>query len=149
MKDEQVNHRVNSSSVPQPASFLLSVVIPVYNEHRWLAEIVRRVGAVPLPKEIVIIDDCSTDGTRDLLREMEGRDGIRVVYQPVNRGKGAALREGFKRAIGDVVLVQDADLEYDPANYPRLLQPIIENRADVVFGSRFIGDSHRVLYYWH
>ena len=149
MKDEQVNHRVNSSSVPQPASFLLSVVIPVYNEHRWLAEIVRRVGAVPLPKEIVIIDDCSTDGTRDLLREMEGRDGIRVVYQPVNRGKGAALREGFKRAIGDVVLVQDADLEYDPANYPRLLQPILAGLADVVYGSRFLGEQHRVLYFWH
>src|SRR5205807_2460126 len=93
-------------------------------------------------------DDCSTDGTRDILRALEG-DGLRVFYQPVNQGKGAALRAGFKHATGDVVLVQDADLEYDPAEYPRLIQPILENRADVVFGSRFIGESHRVLYFWH
>jgi glycosyltransferase involved in cell wall biosynthesis len=133
---------------PIPDGFKVSVVIPVYNEQQWVLELVRRVQAVPLPKEIVIVDDCSTDGTRDILRGLEG-EGVRVVYQPQNRGKGAALREGFRHASGDVVLVQDADLEYDPAEYPLLLQPIVEGRADVVYGSRFIGDSHRVLYFWH
>ncbi|HEV3258648.1 MAG TPA: glycosyltransferase family 2 protein [Gemmataceae bacterium] len=133
---------------PIPAGFKLSVVIPVYNERQWITEVVRRVQAVAIEKEILIVDDCSTDGTRDLLRELEG-DEVRVFYQPVNRGKGAALREGFNHATGDVVLVQDADLEYDPSEYLRLIQPIIENRADVVFGSRFTGDTHRVLYFWH
>jgi glycosyltransferase involved in cell wall biosynthesis len=133
---------------PIPAGFKLSVVIPVYNERQWIREILRRVQAVPIPKEIILVDDCSTDGTRDILRTFEG-DGVRVIYQPHNQGKGAALREGFKHATGDVVIVQDADLEYDPAEYPRLIQPILDNRADVVFGSRFIGESHRVLYYWH
>jgi glycosyltransferase involved in cell wall biosynthesis len=132
-----------------PPEFLLSVVIPVYNERRWLTELVRRVRAVPVPKEIIIVDDCSTDGTRDILREMEGTDGVRVVYQQQNQGKGAALRAGFKRACGDVIVVQDADLEYDPSNYARLLQPILTGLADVVYGSRFLGESHRVLYYWH
>jgi glycosyltransferase involved in cell wall biosynthesis len=134
---------------PIPGGFKLSVVIPVYNEEPWIRELLRRVQAVPIPKEILVVDDCSTDGTRAILRELEGAGGLRVFYQPVNRGKGAALREGFKHATGDVVLVQDADLEYDPAEYPRLLQPILENRADVVYGSRFIGESHRVLYFWH
>jgi glycosyltransferase involved in cell wall biosynthesis len=134
---------------PIPAEFKLSVVIPVYNERQWIRELLRRVEAVPIPKEIIVVDDCSTDGTRDILREQDGLDDIRVVYQPVNQGKGAALREGFRHATGTVVLVQDADLEYDPTEYPRLIQPIIEGRADVVFGSRFIGESHRVLYFWH
>jgi glycosyltransferase involved in cell wall biosynthesis len=134
---------------PVPADFKLSVVIPVYNERQWVRELVRRVEAVPLPKEIVIVDDCSTDGTRDILRELETHPDVRVIYQPENQGKGAALREGFRRATGSVVLVQDADLEYDPAEYPRLVQPIVDNRADVVYGSRFIGESHRVLYFWH
>jgi glycosyltransferase involved in cell wall biosynthesis len=133
---------------PIPDGFKLSVVIPVYNEEQWIRELVRRVQAVAIPKEIIIVDDCSTDGTRDILRTVEG-EGVRVIYQPHNQGKGAALREGFRHASGDVVLVQDADLEYDPAEYPLLLQPIIENRADVVFGSRFTGDSHRILYFWH
>jgi glycosyltransferase involved in cell wall biosynthesis len=133
---------------PIPADFKLSVVIPVYNEERWVREVVRRVRAVPIPKEIVIVDDCSKDGTRAILKELEGGD-VRVFYQERNQGKGAALREGFRHATGDVILVQDADLEYDPAEYPRLLQPIIEGRADVVYGSRFIGDGHRVLYFWH
>ena len=132
-----------------PPDFKLSVIIPVYNERRWLTELVQRVRAVPVPKEIVIVDDCSTDGTRDLLQDMDGRDDVRAVFQPANRGKGAALREGFKRATGDVILVQDADLEYDPANYPRLLQPILAGLADVVYGSRFLGEQHRVLYFWH
>jgi glycosyltransferase involved in cell wall biosynthesis len=134
---------------PIPAGFRLSVVIPVFNERPWIEELVRRVQAVPLPKEILIVDDCSTDGTCEVLRHLEDQPDVRVFYQPCNRGKGAALREGFRQASGDVVLVQDADLEYDPGEYPRLIQPIIENRADVVYGSRFIGESHRVLYYWH
>jgi glycosyltransferase involved in cell wall biosynthesis len=133
---------------PIPAGFKLSVVIPVFNEERWIRELLRRVRAVPIPKEIIVVDDCSTDGTRAILRELEGED-LRILFQPVNRGKGAALREGFRHATGDVVLVQDADLEYDPAEYPRLIQPILEDRADVVYGSRFIGESHRVLYFWH
>ena len=131
-----------------PADFKLSVVIPVYNERQWIHEILRRVRAVPIPKEIILVDDCSTDGTRDILKSLDGPD-VRVFFHEVNQGKGAALRTGFHHAAGDVVLVQDADLEYDPAEYPRLIQPILDNRADVVFGSRFIGDSHRVLYYWH
>jgi glycosyltransferase involved in cell wall biosynthesis len=125
------------------------VVVPVYNERQWIREIVRRIEAVPIPKEIVIIDDCSTDGTRDILRDLESHEDVRVFYQPRNQGKGAALRQGFQQAKGNVVLVQDADLEYDPAEYPHLIQPILEDRADVVYGSRFIGQSHRVLYYWH
>ncbi len=134
---------------PFPPGFKLSVVIPVYNERQWLREILRRVQATPVPKEVILVDDCSTDGTRDILKELEGEDGVRVVYHEHNQGKGAALRTGFAHATGDVVIVQDADLEYDPAEYPRLLQPIIEDRADVVYGSRFIGDGHRVLYFWH
>jgi glycosyltransferase involved in cell wall biosynthesis len=133
---------------PLPADFMLSVVIPVYNEKQWVRELVRRVQAVPIPKELVLVDDCSADGTRDILKELEGPN-VRVILQPQNQGKGAALREGFRHATGSVVLVQDADLEYDPSEYPRLIQPIVENKADVVYGSRFIGDNHRVLYYWH
>ena len=132
---------------PIPTNFKLSVVIPVYNEKRWIVEVVRRVEEVPIPKEIILVDDCSTDGTRDVLKNFEKKHC--VVYQPHNQGKGAALRTGFEHATGNVILVQDADLEYDPGEYPKLLQPIIEGRADVVFGSRFIGESHRVLYFWH
>jgi glycosyltransferase involved in cell wall biosynthesis len=134
---------------PIPDNFKLSVVIPVYNEKQWIRELLRRVQSVAIPKEIILVDDCSTDGTRDILRELEKQDGVRVVYQQKNQGKGAALREGFRHATGDVIIVQDADLEYDPSEYPRLIQPILDNRADVVFGSRFIGESHRVLYFWH
>jgi glycosyltransferase involved in cell wall biosynthesis len=133
---------------PIPEDFKLSVVIPVYNEKQWVRELLRRVQEVPIPKEIVIVDDCSTDGTRDILKQLEDPN-LRVILQERNQGKGAALREGFRHATGSVILVQDADLEYDPSEYPRLIQPILENKADVVFGSRFIGDSHRVLYYWH
>src|SRR5206468_3912887 len=133
---------------PIPPGFKLSVVIPVYNERPYIARLLERVQAVPIPKEIIVVDDCSTDGTRAVLQALEG-DNLRVYYQPLNQGKGAALREGFMHATGDVVLVQDADLEYDPAEYPRLIQPILDNRAVVVFGSRFIGESHRVLYFWH
>jgi glycosyltransferase involved in cell wall biosynthesis len=133
---------------PIPEDFKLSVVIPVYNERQWVRELLRRVQAVPIPKEIVIVDDCSTDGTREILKALESPE-VRVIFQEYNQGKGAALREGFRHATGNVVLVQDADLEYDPSEYPRLIQPIVENKADVVFGSRFSGDHHRVLYYWH
>jgi glycosyltransferase involved in cell wall biosynthesis len=134
--------------VPIPAEFKLSVVIPVYNERQWVSELLRRVQAVPIPKEIVIVDDCSTDGTRDILKGIQ-EPNIRVILQERNQGKGAVLREGFRHATGSIILVQDADLEYDPSEYPRLIQPILENKADVVFGSRFIGDDHRVLYFWH
>ncbi|OAI41124.1 glycosyl transferase [Planctomycetaceae bacterium SCGC AG-212-D15] len=133
---------------PMPEGFKLSVVIPVFNERQWLPELLRRVQEVPIPKEIIIVDDCSTDGTREYLRSLDV-ENINVVFQEVNQGKGAALREGFRHATGSVVLVQDADLEYDPAEYPRLVQPIIDGKADVVFGSRFIGEEHRVLYFWH
>src|SRR5215475_10458892 len=102
---------------------------------RWISTLIERVQAVPIPKEIIIVDDCSTDGTREFLQGFEC-DNVHIHYQPINMGKGAALREGFKHATGDVVVVQDADLEYDPVEYPRLIQPILEGRADVVYGSR-------------
>jgi glycosyltransferase involved in cell wall biosynthesis len=127
----------------------LSVVIPVYNERDTIEELLKRVQAVDVDKEIVVVDDGSTDGTRDLLQGLRGDGAVRVVLQPRNQGKGAALRRGFEEARGEIVLVQDADLEYDPAEYPRLLEPIERGVADVVFGSRFLGGPHRVLFFWH
>jgi glycosyltransferase involved in cell wall biosynthesis len=134
---------------------LLSVVIPVYNERETLFELLRRVLDAPLEidREIVLVDDASTDGTHELYPQLDRQfpgANIRLFKQPVNRGKGAAIRAGFAEARGDIVIVQDADLEYNPQEYARLLRPILDGRADVVYGSRFIGgDEHRVLYFWH
>ena len=116
----------------------LSIVIPVFNERKTIREIVKRVKATPRDKEIIIVDDCSTDGTRQILREFENDSLVKVFYQPRNSGKGAALRRGFQAATKDVVVVQDADLEYDPNDYEALLNPIDHGRADVVYGSRFL-----------
>lgn len=130
----------------------VSIVIPCYNEKRTIDTILRRVRDVPLTleREIIVVDDCSTDGTRDLLTAWQGVDGVRVIFHEVNRGKGAALRTGFAHASGDIIIIQDADLEYDPNEYPKLLKPILDGKADIVYGSRFAGgESHRVLYFWH
>jgi glycosyltransferase involved in cell wall biosynthesis len=152
-----------------PAGMKLSVVVPVYNERNTLREILRRIQAVPIPKEIILVDDFSQDGTREILQEIErerasgdaevsseastselvAENVVRIFYHERNRGKGAALRTGFAKVTGSIVIVQDADLEYDPAEYPQLIGPIIDGRADVVYGSRFIGETHRVLFYWH
>jgi glycosyltransferase involved in cell wall biosynthesis len=133
------------------ASPKLSVVIPVYNEQATIGEIVRRVQAVEIPKEIIIVDDGSADGTREELERLGRENGnVRVILQPRNMGKGRALRTGFQAAQGDYVLVQDADLEYDPQDYPKLLGPLDRGVADAVYGSRFITtQEHRVLYFWH
>jgi glycosyltransferase involved in cell wall biosynthesis len=140
---------------------LVSLVIPVYNEIPTLAEILRRCIAVDFPKEIVLVDDCSRDGSREFLEQLQreglemlggkpqNRNALRILFQPRNQGKGAALRRGFSEATGDIVIVQDADLEYDPRDIPKVIQPILDGDADVVFGSRFTGTPRRVLYYWH
>jgi len=142
----------------------ISVVIPVYNERATIEPLLARVQAVDIAKEIIVIDDCSTDGTRELLEELarsrartpiaqtasrSATDNLRVLYQTRNQGKGAALRRGFESAQGDVVVIQDADLEYDPQDYHPLLEPIERGLADVVYGSRFLGGPHRVLFFWH
>ena len=124
-----------------PPEFKLSIVVPVYNEEATIHTILARVGALPVAKEIIIVDDCSTDRTRELLAPLERAGEVKVVYKPQNEGKGAALRSGFEQASGDVVVVQDADLEYDPRDILPLLKPIVSGEADVVYGSRFLGDE--------
>jgi glycosyltransferase involved in cell wall biosynthesis len=143
-------------STPLTRPVKLSIVIPVYNEVSTIQELIRQVVEAPLPKgvnaEIICVNDCSTDGTAAKLDELPTLfpdQQFQITHKPENQGKGAALRDGFKLATGDIVLIQDADLEYDPKDYPRLLQPLLDGRADVVYGSRFIGEPHRVLYFWH
>jgi glycosyltransferase involved in cell wall biosynthesis len=129
---------------------LVSVLMPVYNEADTIAEIVERVRAAPYATEIICVDDCSTDGTRAILATLLEAGKIhQAIYQDRNRGKGAAVRAAIAASHGDVVIVQDADLEYNPADWPALFEPLIQGRADAVFGSRFLGGTHRVLYYWH
>lgn len=129
---------------------VVSVVIPVYNERHTVEALLRKVDEVGLNTEVVVVDDGSTDGTRDILPDLETEGLIdTLVFQPRNQGKGAALRTGFQHATGDVVVVQDADLEYDPMEFPILLEPILSGKADAVYGSRFLGGAHRVLFFWH
>ncbi len=130
----------------------LSILVPVYNEAATVEEILRRVRTADtcgLATELIVVDDGSTDGTREIVDRLAGEDGIKVVHHPKNRGKGAALRTALDHVTGDICLVQDADLEYDPHDYVKLLTPILDGRADVVYGSRFTGGTHRVLFFWH
>lgn len=152
---------MTQNAVQPQNAMLVSLVIPVYNESPTLAELLRRCVAVDFPKELVLIDDCSNDGSREFLRQLQeqgvgllggtprNRNEVRVLFQEKNQGKGAALRRGFAEATGDIIIVQDADLEYDPRDIANVIQPIIDGDADVVFGSRFTGTPRRVLYYWH
>ena len=142
------------SGLKYPGPMKLSVVMPAYNEQATIRTIVSRVLEVdlgPVSKELIIVDDGSKDGTRDILKEIDGKDGVRVFFQPHNQGKGAAVWRGIQESTGDMVIIQDADLEYDPSEYPQLIQPILDGQADVVYGSRFLGHprGHRVLYFWH
>ncbi|MGD0649712.1 MAG: glycosyltransferase family 2 protein [Verrucomicrobiia bacterium] len=130
----------------------ISILIPVFNEASTVERILDRVRAADscgLEKEIILVDDASTDGTGQVLKKLAGRDGLKAFSHPHNRGKGAAIRTALEHATGDIILIQDADLEYDPADYRNLLRPILDGRADVVYGSRFLGSTHRVLLFWH
>ena len=127
----------------------LSIVIPIYNERETLETLIAKVNAVDYDKEIILIDDFSTDGTREILKKYENKEGFQVLYHNHNQGKGAALRTGFSSINGDIIIIQDADLEYNPADYGTLIEPIMDGRADVVYGSRFLGGPHRVLFFWH
>ena len=134
----------------------LSIVVPVYNEEKYLEDVIRKVIAQPLPgslaKELILVNDGSRDNTWNVIESLPGKFPeiqFQMINKTVNEGKGAALRDGFARVSGDIVIVQDADFEYDPADYPKLLQPILDGKADVVYGSRFIGEPHRVMYFWH
>ena len=127
----------------------LSIVIPVYNERETLETLIAKVNVVDYDKEILLIDDFSSDGTREVLKRYENKENFQVLYHDHNQGKGAALRTGFSNANGDIIIIQDADLEYNPADYGTLIEPILDGRADVVYGSRFLGGPHRVLFFWH
>ncbi len=135
--------------VYNPAAMKLSVIIPVYNEVESIQTIIQRVQATQLAHEIILVDDGSKDGTRDILGTLDGKNGLRVILHEKNKGKGAAVRTGMNAAQGDILLIQDADLEYDPRDYPELIKPIEEGLADVVYGSRFLGRAHRVTMFWH
>ena len=126
----------------------LSIIIPVYNEKKTIRVLIEKISLIDIPKEIIIVDDYSSDGTREILAEIES-DEVKVFYHERNMGKGAAVRTAVKHVTGDIVIIQDADLEYDPRDYPALIRPIVEDRADVVYGSRFLGGPHRVLFFWH
>ena len=142
--------RLRGRTPMDPAALVLSVLIPVYNERATIELILDQVHAVPVRKEIICVDDFSTDGTREMLQRMKDAGRIdKLVFHDLNRGKGAAIRTALAASTGNVVIVQDADLEYDPADWPTLLEPILDGRADAVFGSRFLGGPHRVLYFWH
>jgi glycosyltransferase involved in cell wall biosynthesis len=127
---------------------LLSVIIPVYNEKDTIKEAIEKISLIDIPKEIIVVDDYSYDGTREALAEIK-RDEVKVFYHQRNKGKGAAVRTGLGHVTGDIVIIQDADLEYDPREYPNLIKPILEGKADAVYGSRFLGGPHRVLFFWH
>ena len=126
----------------------ISIIIPAYNEEKTIKEVIETISLIDIPKEIVIVDDCSSDETREILAGIES-DEIKVFYHERNMGKGAAVRTALEHVTGDIVIIQDADLEYDPRDYPALMKPIVEGRADVVYGSRFLGGPHRVLFFWH
>jgi glycosyltransferase involved in cell wall biosynthesis len=128
---------------------MISVVIPVYNEVNTIKELIARVQVVPLDKEIIIVDDCSSDGTREVLAGLQGQGRFTILFHEKNQGKGAALRTAFQQVKGDIVIIQDADLEYDPQEYFKLIKPILDGKADAVYGSRFLGGPHRVLLFWH
>jgi glycosyltransferase involved in cell wall biosynthesis len=127
----------------------LSVIVPAYNEQTTIADIIARVRSTPFDKEIIVVDDGSTDGTREILQQLPADDVLQIIYRTQNGGKGAAVRDGIERARGDIILIQDADLEYDPRDYGALLQPIVEGRATVVYGSRFLGGPRRAMFYSH
>ena len=127
----------------------LSIVIPIYNERETLETLIAKVNSVDYDKEILLIDDFSIDGTREVLKRYENKENFQVLYHDHNQGKGAALRTGFSNVNGDIIIIQDADLEYNPADYGTLIEPILDGRADVVYGSRFLGGPHRVLFFWH
>ena len=142
--------RLRGRTPMAPSALVLSVLIPVYNERATIELILDQVHAVPVRKEIICVDDFSTDGTREMLQRMKDAGRIdKLIFHDLNRGKGAAIRTALAASTGNVVIVQDADLEYDPADWPTLLEPILDGRADAVFGSRFLGGPHRVLYFWH
>ena len=139
--DFDMSYEVQPLDYELPSTFKLSIVIPVYNEEATLRAIMGRVVSIPVPKEVILVDDCSTDGTREILSDFEQVSGIQVLYKSRNEGKGAALRSGFEIASGDIIVIQDADLEYDPRDIPRLLKSIVAGHADVVYGSRFLGEE--------